>query len=202
MNKFVLWFFKITGYLPQLFYFKRQEFNRINKKIKGRCIVISNHIRLLDFGNLVFSLFNKTCYALGADVLFKKKATAWFLKSIGVIRLSRENYDFSFIEKSIKVLLKEKVLIVFPEAHLSKDKLDDFKSSFVKIALLTNSPILPTYTNGVYGKKGNKLIYGEKIYPNELYDNNLSENENISNITNICRNKILALKEELENYEK
>ena len=67
----------------------------------------------------------------------------------------------------------------------------------------TGAPIIPLYTNGSYAKKKRtKVIIVEKIYAQELYDNTLSEKENIDNICNYVKSYINDLGKMLDEKEK
>lgn len=69
-----------------------------------------------------------------------------------------------------------------------------FKPSFVYLALESNAPIIPVYTNGEYNtKKRTKVLIGEKIYLRELYDESKSEKENIDYLCNYVRDYIERL---------
>ena len=79
----------------------------------------------------------------------------------------------------------------------------EFKPSFVYIALESNAPIIPIYTNGKYGFKGKtRVMIGEKIYVSDLIDETKTIEENIDNICKYFRNYIISLKEELDEKEK
>ena len=58
MNKIVLWFVKITGVIPQIFYFRKKVYyvnkQKSSRKIKGSAIIISNHKSVFDFALYMF----------------------------------------------------------------------------------------------------------------------------------------------------
>ena len=123
------------------------------------------------------------------------------LKLLGTIRVDRYSHDFSFMEKSKSLLSKNKVVVVYPEAKIP-DKNDErplpFKPSFVAIALESGAPIIPTYTNGSYfRKKRARVIIGEPINVCEMYDQSLTENENLEMISKKIREKVVLLGDEL-----
>ena len=100
---------------------------------------------------------------------------------------------------SAEVIAKTVGIPLEEEAHLD---LIEFKPSYVYIALESDAPIIPIYTNGKYGKDKKKdrtrLIIGEKIMIRELYDETKSEKENVDFINNFVKNRILELKNNLE----
>ena len=107
-----------------------------------------------------------------------------------------------------ELLNKKKVVLIYPESRLPLEEergtLLEFKPSYIYSALETGAPIIPVYTNGIYGKeKGKKknrarLIIGKKIFVHDLYDQSKSEKENIEFINDYIKNKIISLKNLLE----
>ena len=202
MNKALLWFVKITGWLAQFIAFRRKTYY-VNKKsqsrkIKGKAIVISNHNTVFDVAMVMFLFPFRDLYFLAAEIMFQKnKFMNWFLKKIGGIKVDRYSKDFSFMKDSIDVLNKGKVLEIYPESRLplkDEERPLPFKPSTVYIALKTNAPIIPIYSEGYYFKKSRcHVIIGEQIDVMTLYDYNKTEQENIDFINNYLRNKIIEL---------
>ena len=161
----------------------------------------------MDFTLYMYTFMGSTIRPLVAEVTYNKN---WFmrvfLKLIGGIKVDRDNYDFSFMGECINALEKKHSVLIFPEGRLPKKEekeLLSFKPSFVYIALESDAPIIPVYTNGKYGLKGKtRVIIGEKIYVNDLMDENKSTEENINNICNYFRDYIIKLRDELNEKEK
>lgn len=202
MNKIVLWFVKITGFIPQIFYFRKKVYY-VNKKnqsrrIKGKAIIVSNHKRLFDFTLLMYLFLGRDIYTIIGEQMYRKnKLFSWFLNKIGGIKVERDLYDFSFLGKSIELLNKGKVIEIFPEGRLplpeEKDLLP-FKPSFVYLALETGAPIIPIYTNGCYAQKERaRVVIGEQIDVQALYNDALTEKENIDYICNYVASYIKDL---------
>lgn len=193
MNKIVLWFVKLTGFIPQLFYFRKKVYY-VNKKnqsrhIKGSAIIVSNHKRLFDFVLYMYLFFGRDIYTIIGEQMYRKnKLFSWFLNKIGGIKVEREVYDFGFLSKSVELLNKGKVIEIYPEGRLplkTETEMLPFKPSFVYLALETGAPIIPVYTNGSYAQKGRaKVVIGESIDARLLYNESLSEKENIEYISN------------------
>ena len=201
MKKIFIWFVKITGFIPYLFYYRLKKYY-VNKpkKRKHSAILISNHTSVMDFPLYMYVYNSKTIRPLAAEILYNKnKFMTFMLKGINAIRVDRDLYDFSFIEKSIEALNKGHDVLIFPEGKIPTDgQMLDFKPSFVEIALESDAPIIPLYTNGSYAKKKRaKIMIGEEIYLSKLYDNNISKKENIENLTKYVRNIIVDLGERL-----
>lgn len=211
MNKLILWFVKITGYIPHLFYFKKKVYyineKTSSRKIKGPAIIISNHKSVFDFALYMYVFMSRDIYTLVGEVMFEKgKLFGWFLKKLGGIKVERQNYDFDFVNKALEKLNKGKVIEIYPESRLPlvhEKEILPFKPSFVYLALESGVPIIPVYTNGEYAtKKRTKVLIGEKIYLSELYDNLKTEKENIDNLCNYVRNYIKELEEKVDEKNK
>lgn len=211
MNKLFIWFVKITGFIPNLLYLGRKTYyvNKKNqsRKIKGPAVIISNHTSLMDFPLYLYTFIGKTIRPLVAEITYdKNKLMSWFLKKLGGIKVDRDSYDFTFMGKCIDSLEKKNAILIFPEArlpHKDETELLDFKPSFVYIALESNAPIIPMYTNGKYGFKGKtRVIIGEKVYVKELMNDEKTIEENIDYICNYMRNYIICLRDELNEKEK
>lgn len=175
-----------------------------NKNIKGGAIVISNHTALYDVGALMFTFWKRNLRCLVADIVYtKNKFVNWFLNSIGCIKIHREAFNFTFVDKACKALENGDVIEIYPEARLpmrNESRPLPFKPSAAYIAILSGAPIIPVYTNGSYFNFRHRthIMIGERIDPNTLIDPALSEKENIEKITEHLRNVIIGLGNELE----
>ncbi len=203
---FLCWFVKITGYIPQKLFFRTkvyyQDKRAQSRHIKGRAIVISNHRSVWDFAMMMFLFPTRNLRCLVAELMYEKNALfAFFLKAMGSIRVDRDSHDFSFIEKSTRALDKNQVLEIYPEARIPEpheDRPVRFTPSTVYIALESGAPIIPVFTQANYfNKPRNNVIIGKPIYARDLYNDELSERENIEIINNILRNEIIELENEL-----
>lgn len=204
---FFSWFVKITGFLPWLIvtrpkvYYKDKKTQ--SKRIKGKGIIISNHTDVFDFAMMMFTFWRRNPRCVVAELMFEKNGFMnWFLKSLGCIRVDRNGNDFGFIQKCVDALDKGHVVEIYPEARIpEKDELKplEFKPSTAYIALQSGAPIIPVYTTGGYFKKGRStMIIGTPIDVREMFDESVSEQENIKNITELLRKEIVELGNELE----
>ena len=205
------WFFKITGYLPQLFAFRTkvhyEDRTVQDRRIKGKAIVISNHNGLMDFAVLMFVFWRRTLRCATAELMYEKNifVTA-ILHLVGCVRVDRNTHDFSFLGKMTKILERGGVVEIYPEARLPDREGDvkplPFKPSYVYLAMESGAPIIPVYNNGeAFSKKRTRVIIGKPIYIEELYNESISEKENIDNINQYVRNRIIELGKELEKQE-
>lgn len=214
MNRFILWFTKLTGLPVQYFYFRKKVYYEDKsvqgRKIKGGALIVSNHYSVYDYPLAMFTFFGRSLRPLVAEVIFEKgKFMNRFMTHLGAIRVDRDSYDFSFMTNMVKCLLDKQVGLVYPESRIGEEseKIDgmlEFKPSFVYMALEAGVPIIPVYTNGVYGKDKRKkrdrarIIIGKPINLDELYDADKSEKENIDYLCNYVREYIKNLGKILE----
>ncbi len=205
MYRFLNNLVKITA-LPAYWFCARTKVHYEDKKvqsrkIKGSAIIISNHTSVYDYALMLFLFFGRTLRYQMAEVLFKSKKLAGFLKRMGGIFVDRDSYDFSFVAESIDVLDKKGVVGIFPESRLPKpgeERPLPFKPSATYIALESGAPIIPVYTNGSYFKKQRaQVMIGKPIYARDLWDASLDDKQNIERITEMLRAKIIELGNEL-----
>ncbi len=200
-------FVKITGYIPQLLVFRTKVYYEDKKvqsrKIKKKAIVMSNHHTIYDVAGMMFVFPFRTLRCLVAELMFKKNFLMTFLlKMLGVIKVERNSHDFSFMNKSLKVLEKGGVIEIYPEARIpdeGEQKPLPFKPSVAHLALTSGAPIIPVYTNGKYfSKERARIIIGKPVDVREWYDDGLDEKQNLALITERLREKVIELKQNLE----
>ena len=205
VNHLLLWFVKLTGVPLALLFFKPKIYY-VDKKVQSRrlpksCILMSNHKSLMDFVLYLCLFFGKTIRFLMAEVLFNKgKLFASFLFGIGGIYVNRDNYDFSFMYETIKVLDKGGIVGIFPQGRLPVgDKEWPFKPSVTYIALNSDAPIVPVYTDGNYGLfKRAKVVIGTPIDIHEYCTQKNPNEAEIKRLTEMLQSKVEELKEFLE----
>ena len=198
-------FVKITAYPVQKAVFRTkvcyEDKRAQSRRIKGSAVIVSNHTSVWDYGVYLFVFFFSTLRCQMAEVLFNKKPLGLFLKMMGGIRVDRDARDFSFVAKSQEILEKGGVVEIFPESRLplkGEERPLPFKPSAAYIALLSGAPIIPVFSNGAYfTKKRARVIIGKPMYARELYDDSLSEKENLAAISEAMREKIISLEKML-----
>jgi 1-acyl-sn-glycerol-3-phosphate acyltransferase len=130
----------------------------------------------------------------------KSKIFSFFLNSLGGIKVDRNAHDFSFVEKSCKILEKGGVVEIYPEARLPKEGEErplPFKPSAVYLALESGAPIIPVYNSGKYfSRERVRVVIGKPINVQEMYREELSYKENIEAINEYLRGKIIELGKE------
>ena len=210
MHKFWNWFTKITGWLPQKLIFRTRVYcedgAEHGRRIKGPAIVICNHTSVWDLPVLMFVFFGRTVRWQIAELQFDKKFLGRFLRMLGGIKVDRVNRNFAFISQSEEILGAGGVVGIFPESRLplkDEERPLPFKPSAAYIALSSNVPVIPVYTNGSYfTKKHASVMIGRPVNVYDFTDGGLSEKENIDNVTNVLRERVIELGKELEANEK
>ncbi len=205
------WFVKITGWIPQLLIFRikvHYEDKAVqDRRIKGKAIVICNHNYLMDFGVLLYVFWRRTLRCAVAEIMYKKNfVMSLLLKLLGCVRVERQTHDFSFMGRLKKVLDRGGVVEIYPESRLpnpDEERPLEFKPSYVYLALESDAPIIPVYSNAkIFDKDYTRVIIGKPIKVGELYDTSLTEKENIEKINKYVRSKVIELREQLEKQEK
>lgn len=204
------WFVKITGWLFQKLCFKTKVYYEDKKaqsrRIKGSAIIVSNHTSVYDYAVMMFVFFSRTLRYQMAEVLFRKKGLGGFLRALGGIEVNRETHETSCLEKSEKILKKGGVVGVFPEARLPREGETPpikFKTGAAALALSAGAKIVPVYTDGRYFKgKRARVIIGKPLNLREAYDESKSERENLEELTEKLRQKIIELGKLLNEKQK
>lgn len=218
MNPLVLWFTKITGLIPQYFYYHKKVYyrnkNNQSRHISGGALIVSNHFSIYDYPLVMFTFFRRNIYVLIAEITMNKNFfMKRFTKHLGGICVDRNSFDFSFMSRISDKLRHNKVVLIYPEARIKtkeeikKNELIDFKPSFVYVALENNVPIIPVCTNGKYGvrnffsKRRARIMIGEKINLNEMYDEKKSEKENVKFLCEYVKKYIAKMKKDLDKID-
>ena len=201
--RFCLGFVKVTGALPALIFLKPRIklAPGAKRQLPKSCILVSNHISLMDFVVYLLVFPFRTIRFLIAEVLYNRsKLFARFLNLIGGIRVDRDAKSFDFVSHALNVLDDGGSIGVFPQGRLPlKGQQFPFTVSTAFIALHTSAPIIPVYTDGNYGiSKRVGVVIGAPIYLKELCIEGLSEQEQLSHLTKLLEEKVFALKEELK----
>ena len=206
---FQLWI-RITGYPVYRLWvnpkYKYEDRKTQGRLIHGKAIIVSNHTTVWDFGFWLYALPLRAHRCIMADVLLHMNFfLTLFLRMNQGIFVSREVQDLGFIRKCEKVLNRGGVVQVFPEARIAGDDEErplPFTPSFVYLALKCNVPIIPLYSSGNYFKKGRtKAAVGKPIYASELYDESKSRKQNLLDIAEYVRKKVIELGESFEHGE-
>lgn len=202
-----LGFTKLTGIIPAFLLFKPRVFVAQNAKrrLPKNCILVSNHKSLLDFVLYLLVFPFRTIHFLMAEVLYNKsKFFAFLLNSWGGIKVERDERDFSFVNESIEILDKGGAVGIFPEGRLPiNNKPWPFTTSTAFIAIHSDAPIVPIYTDGNYGLfKRATVCIGEPFSLADYAKDGLNEGEQLTHLTKVLEEKVYALKSLITEKEK
>ena len=199
---FCLGFVKLTGALPAWLFLKPRVHlaKGAKRTLPKSCILVCNHISLLDFVLLLLVFPFRTIRFLIAEVLYNRSGfLRVFLNLIGGIRVEREAKSFDFVSHTLNVLDDGGTVGIFPQARLPlKGQKFPFTPSTAFIAMHTDAPIIPVYTDGNYGflKRAN-LVIGPEILLKDHVRQELDQQSQLDHLTKLLEEKVFALKEEL-----
>lgn len=123
-----------------------------NLPSKEGAIIAPNHSGFAGFDAIMLSYeinraLKRIPRILAHHFWFAHKTTAAAMKKLGILEATTNN--------AVKLLEKNKIIILFPEGEdgnfkssFSKYKLQEFKRGFVRLAILTKKPIVPTIIVG------------------------------------------------------
>ena len=202
MHEFLRWLALLSAWPVQLLVFKRKTYyedrRAQGRRVRGKALIVSNHFSVFDYMvNLFLFPFRKLYVVYWPQ---NSKRIRWGMKFFGGIVSDRDVMSLRFMDESVKTLEKGRVVQIYPEAYISEDgRMDEFKPSYVLIALRAEAPIIPVITDGQYGLfKRVHLIIGKPI---DLWDYCTSEDptkEEIMALNDIVYKKCLELQRELE----
>ena len=201
MISFFNTFTKVTGWIAQWICFRTKVYY-VDKAAQGRmisgpAIIISNHTSIFDYAVFLFVFWSRTLRYQMAEVLFKNKLLATFLKCMGGIYIDRASHDFEFMLKCEKILKKGGVVGIFPEGRIPDEgeaRPLPFREGAAQLAITTGVPVIPIYTNGSYfNKKRAEVIIGKPICVADLIDEQKDYKENLQIVITEMRECIIGL---------
>lgn len=111
------------------------------------CIIVLNHLSFFDTFFMGALPFTNVCFAIRSWP-FKMAWYRPFMKLAQYLDVERLSWEETF-RASQKLLSEGGVLLLFPEAHRSRDgKIGRFYSGAFKISIATNYPIVPLCISG------------------------------------------------------
>jgi 1-acyl-sn-glycerol-3-phosphate acyltransferase len=116
-------------------------------EIPSPCIIVLNHLSFFDTFFMGILPFSNVCFALRSWP-FKMAWYRPFMKLAQYLDVERLSWDETFFA-SKKLLDDGGVLVLFPEAHRSRDgRMGRFYSGAFKISITTNYPVVPICITG------------------------------------------------------
>lgn len=175
-------FFYLLLRTKKVFIGKKEE-----AKIDGKAIIVSNHVSRTDCFSIWHVFWYRRLYILTSaktsDTNFKKN----FYKLCLCIPVAGDVFMLSSFKNVLRILNDGGAIVVYPEGHIIADKnenIGNFKNGAITIALKTNTPILPVYTEkrkSIFSRV--KYVVGEKFDVCKFCGNDFSK-EKIEEATN------------------
>ena len=180
-------------------YFYDDESN--GRRIKGRMMVISNHVSSFDPAVVLQTFYFRNPHILAADHAYRNRPLSWCMDHIGCIKIEKNTIDIESYKKIVAVLNNDKVVVVFPEGRIGSKMVDvsEFKPGAILMALRTNTPILPMYIGkrfGIFRRKS--VIIGRQINMFEYVDYRRLSVKDMEDLAENIRQEVLFLKDKLE----
>ncbi len=186
-------------FLPMKLIYPSKVYDKKNLP-KGRAVLTPNHTSNIDSLLLVTDMWEKK-YFLAKEELFKPKIKGQVLKTMGAIKIARNNADLGAIKKSLEVLKKGKKLIIFPEGTRSKSdemELRGVKNGAAMIAIKSKSPVVPVwFCSRPHAFKKTRIVIGKPFELSQFYSQRLNE-QVLDSASKIISEKIENLKQECE----
>ncbi|MBR4868598.1 MAG: 1-acyl-sn-glycerol-3-phosphate acyltransferase [Clostridia bacterium] len=204
VNRLLLGFVKLTGYLPAMLFFKPRVIY-VDKSVQSKtlpkpCILVSNHQSLMDFVLYLCLFVRRTIRFQMAEVLFEKsKLFARFLFALCGIYVNRNQQNMEMMATCIRILDRNGTIGVFPQGRLPVNgKPFPFKPGVIYLALQSNAPIVPIYTNGNYGlRKRATVVIGKPIYIKDWCKTQNPGEQEIKALTLQLQNEVMSMKEQV-----
>ena len=123
---------------------------RENIPRNSACIVVANHVNLLDSPLIGISLGRKV-YFMAKDELFHSPVIGWLAEQFGAFPVAKGRINRRAGRRALELLANGQVLFIYPEGKRSADgKLGQAYSGAALLATKSNVPIVPI---GVIGTR-------------------------------------------------
>ena len=161
----------------------------INKKVipkKGRVILAGTHVSKKDIF-IVMASTKRHVVGVAKEELFKGIGK-FFFNGLGAIPVNRKIKDQSVVPACVNVLNQEGLVGIMPEGTINRtdDIIMPFKPGAIRMAIESNSPIIPFAILGEYKtfKKSVKMVFGDLYY---------LETNDVEKETKILEDKVIEL---------
>lgn len=153
-------------------------------KLDGPVLIASNHHSFSDPVVLLCAFNRRRVHFIAAKEVFQNhRLREFMLKGMGAIPIDRDIFDIEAISKSVDVLNRGRMLLIFPEGHIeteNKGEQEAFKNGAMMIASRSKSPIIPIYIcKAKHWCSTRHIFTGELIDPPTLSMKSLSQTSRI-----------------------
>ena len=165
-----------------------------NTRIKGKAIVISNHLSMWD-PLFIAVVFRRQIFWMGKIELFKNVMARAFFYAVKAFPVRRGEGDLPAIRHAFRLLRDGRLFGIFPEGKRVKTgEIDKFEPGTSMIALKTNAPVVPVYIKGKYKPfRRMKMIIGEPIRLSDYVGEKMNPTA-IEEATSFLENKLKDLR--------
>lgn len=187
-----------------LVFFSVKFEGRENIPKRGRFIVAANHQNFFDGFFLVFAVnpFRRLCFVITKRAM-KSIVFRYLARLIGSVLIGTKNEEYQIALKKLNNTLTHGGSVgIFPEGDISSHKLPrKFKGGVAKLSLDSKTKVVPVYINGTFELRyANYWLKRSPILvkigkPIELYNFAKACNDDLDQMANIVREKIIELSE-------
>lgn len=172
--------------------------NYLREVVKGRAIIIANHIHWND-PMVVAACIKRKIYIMAKEELFRNRIVAWAIGEFNVFPVKRGKADIGAIKKALKVLREDTPLLIFPEGTRSRDgELLPFFDGPASLALKTDAPVLPIYIAPYHIGGKVRLYVGEPIELAAALPETLKGAQRIEAANKLLETSVQTLKDRAE----
>lgn len=145
----------IGMFRPKVTYIGKDTEEEIKKQ---PVIYICNHTCHND-GQMMLTLFRGSSLLMAKDWM-EKGIIKWVTTGANCIPIDRFGLDTAWLREATTSIKEGRSVIIFPEGHTSKTgEMDEFKSGFAMLGIMTGAPVVPVYIDGEYHK-----IFGKRLH--------------------------------------
>lgn len=168
---------------------------RKNTKIKGKAVIISNHLSMWD-PLFISIMFRRQIYWMGKIELFKNKFLKIFFSLVKSFPVRRGEGDLPAIRHAFNVLRNGHLLGIFPEGTRVKGgEIRNFEPGTSMIALKNRAPVIPIYIKGEYKLfRRMTMIIGEPVLLSD-YVGESTNTHTVTIATEFLENKMKDIKD-------
>lgn len=125
-----------------------QVLGRSNIPRNNACIVVANHVNLLDSPLLGVSL-GRRAYFMAKEELFHSRLIGWLVRQFGAFPVAKGRLDRRAGRRALELLTQGQILIILPEGRRSEDgKLGHAYPGTALLAIRSDVPVVPVGISG------------------------------------------------------
>lgn len=202
LARITLWF--LTPFVfPTKFHYVGNA-SKKDRKIKGKGLIVSKHFGFNDPPILDIHYISRRLRIIIAEELWN--SATWLFKHLLCIEYRRvsDSADPRCFMEVINTLKAEGVVGIYPEGHLTLNKLGEFHDGAAYFAIMSRAPIHLYYQLKPYKAfHKNHVMIGETIHLEDLFsEEELKNKETIQKLTQILYQKFLELEDLGKQYLK